>query len=67
MKQDQKNRAAVQPQTWCEDCRVRIAPYEDFVTHNKRMLHRQCFQKAKQRAVAPILTVADLGSAIKSF
>ena len=64
MKQSQKTRATEQPQMWCDDCCVRIAPYEDFVTHNKRTLHRHCVEKAKRRAAAPILATTDLDAAM---
>jgi hypothetical protein len=60
MKQATQTRAAAQPQMWCEDCCVRIAPYEDFVTHKKRNLHRECFQKAQLRPPTQTLTSTDL-------
>lgn len=60
MKLAKQIRAAAQPQMWCENCCVRIAPYEDFVTHKKRNLHRQCFQKAKLRAATPTLAGTEL-------
>jgi hypothetical protein len=43
-------RVAVQPHAWCDECCVRIAPYEDFVTHQKRKLHRLCFLKLEGKA-----------------
>jgi hypothetical protein len=45
---------------WCEDCRVRIAPYEDFVTHNQGKLHRQCFKKAERRAAVRVVAATDM-------
>jgi hypothetical protein len=65
VKQIQKKRITEQlPQMWCDDCRVRIAPYEDFATYNKRTLHRQCVEKAKRRAAAPILAASNLDAAM---
>jgi hypothetical protein len=33
---------------WCDDCRVRIAPYEDFVTRDRKAFHRRCFRKSER-------------------
>lgn len=65
MKQIQKKRTTEQqPQMWCDDCRVRIAPYEDYATYNKRTLHRQCVEKAKRRAATSILAATNLDAAM---
>lgn len=65
MKQIQKKRITEQqPQMWCDDCCVRIAPYEDFATYNKRTLHRQCLQKAKRREAAPLLAATNPDAAM---
>lgn len=61
MKQTKPSRAAQQPQIWCEDCCVRIAPYEDFVTHKNRKLHQQCFQKSERRVMVPAISSTERG------
>jgi hypothetical protein len=43
------DRVAEEPHAWCDECCVRVAPYEDFVTHRKRKFHRLCFLKLQER------------------
>jgi len=44
-----EDRVAEEPRPWCDECCVRVAPYEDFVTHRKRKFHRHCFLKLQGR------------------
>jgi hypothetical protein len=44
------DRVAEEPQAWCDECCVRVAPYEDFVTHKNRKFHRLCFLKLEGRS-----------------
>ena len=44
-----QSRSAGELPAWCDDCRVRIAPYEDFVTRDRKTFHRRCFRKSEVR------------------
>jgi len=47
-----QSRSAGELPAWCDDCHLRIAPYEDFVTRDRKTFHRRCFRKSEVRESA---------------
>jgi hypothetical protein len=44
-----KNSAKTEDPVWCDECRVRIAPYEAVVADGVHRLHQHCFRKTQVR------------------
>jgi len=36
---------------WCEQCRLRIAPYEEAAIDGSQAFHKHCFQKVEMKEV----------------
>jgi hypothetical protein len=53
-----------EPQAWCDACHVRVAPYEDFVTHNNHKFHRQCFAKSDVKTASATALVDSFDAAM---
>jgi hypothetical protein len=45
MKLKPKSRTHVEDPVWCDQCQVRIAPYEQAVSRGTRTLHERCAKR----------------------